>query len=254
MNSLYDRKFIAEIDIFTTSHAIFATSTLRAAPVDLRDLKTSCIWRKAAILAVARGQCTLAVYAFATNTAPGRRSRPAAVVRDNRTVTLTEAGEELRVFASKRCCSISNCATPSISKGRPLWRITYLLLGDRCLQPSSTILDRFRAEHPSVEIKLSTGERPMRWKRWSLAKRIWRLRVTGNLAGRSGVFDAGESGGGAIAPALPCPVRNQVSVEKPDCLQCRLSWPIRDRYAAALNCVPTQQNQQPDDLRHGWRA
>ena len=35
-------------------------------------------------------------------------------VRDNRTVTLTEAGEELR----KRCCSISSCATPSISKGR----------------------------------------------------------------------------------------------------------------------------------------
>lgn len=39
-------------------------------------------------------------------------------VRDNRTVTLTEAGEELRVSPSKRCCSISSCATPSISKGR----------------------------------------------------------------------------------------------------------------------------------------
>ena len=40
-------------------------------------------------------------------------------VRDNRTVTLTEAGEENCAFSpSKRCCNISNCATPSTSKGR----------------------------------------------------------------------------------------------------------------------------------------
>ncbi len=39
-------------------------------------------------------------------------------VRDNRTVTLTEAGEELRTFAQQTYCSISNCATPSTSRGR----------------------------------------------------------------------------------------------------------------------------------------
>ncbi len=175
-------------------------------------------------------------------------------VRDNRTVTLTEAGEELRVSPSKRCCSINSCATPSISKDVALWRITYLLLGDRCLQPSAPILDRFRAEHPSVEIKLTTVMRQMRWKRSSLAKRIWRLPETGDSARRSGVFDAGESGSMLIAPALPCPVRNQVSAEKPTGLQCRLSWPIRDQYVGALSVVSTQQNQQPDDLRHGRRA
>lgn len=40
----------------------------------------------------------------------------ALFVRDNRTVTLTEAGEELRVFAQQTLCNISSCATPSISK------------------------------------------------------------------------------------------------------------------------------------------
>ncbi len=96
--------------------------------------------------------------------------------------------------------------------------------------------------------------RRMQWKRWSLAKQIWRLRKTGNLARRGGIFHAGESGGVLIAPALPCPVRNQVSVDKQTGQRCRLSWPIRDRCVAALVVVPTQQNQQPNDLRHGWRA
>ncbi len=222
--------------------------------MDLRDLKTFCIWRKAAILAAARGQCTLARHALSADSAPGRRSRSAAVCGDNRTVTLTEAGEELRVFAQKRCCSINSCATPSISKDRRSWRITYLLLGDRCLQPSAADFDRFRAEHPSVEIKLTTGDAQMRWKRSSLAKRIWRLPGNRDSARRSGVFDAGESGSSADSPALPCPVRNQVSADKPDWSQCRLSWPIRDQYAGALSCGLTQQNQQPDDLRHGRRA
>ena len=39
-------------------------------------------------------------------------------VRDNRTVTLTEAGEELRTFAQQTYCSISSFATPSISRDR----------------------------------------------------------------------------------------------------------------------------------------
>ena len=37
-------------------------------------------------------------------------------VRDNRTVTLTEAGEELRILPSRRCCSTSSCGTLSISR------------------------------------------------------------------------------------------------------------------------------------------
>lgn len=40
-------------------------------------------------------------------------------VRDNRTVTLTEAGEELQCLPNRRFCSTSSCAIPSISRGRP---------------------------------------------------------------------------------------------------------------------------------------
>ena len=39
-----------------------------------------------------------------------------------------------------------------------------------------------------------------------------------------------------IAPALPCPVRNQVSVEKPDWSTVPFIMADQGRYAAALNC------------------
>lgn len=38
-------------------------------------------------------------------------------VRDNRTVTLTEAGKSCVLLRSRRCCSINSCATPSTSRG-----------------------------------------------------------------------------------------------------------------------------------------
>jgi hypothetical protein len=39
-------------------------------------------------------------------------------VRDNRTVTLTEAGKSCAFLPSRRCCSTSSCGTPSTSRGR----------------------------------------------------------------------------------------------------------------------------------------
>ena len=55
-----------------------------------------------------------------------------------------------------------------------------------------------------------------------------------------------------IAPALPCPVRNQVSVEKPDWSTVPFimadQGPVRRRDRAV---VPPSQNQQPINLRHG---
>jgi LysR family positive regulator for ilvC len=39
-----------------------------------------------------------------------------------------------------------------------------------------------------------------------------------------------------IAPALPCPVRNQVSVEKPDWSTVPFIMADQGRYAAALSC------------------
>ena len=58
-------------------------------------------------------------------------------VRDNRTVTLTEAGEELRVFAQQTLLQYQQLRHHRSARAVALWRITYLLLGDRCLQPSA---------------------------------------------------------------------------------------------------------------------
>lgn len=59
-------------------------------------------------------------------------------VRDNRTVTLTEAGEETARFRPANAVAVSAVA-PHHRPARTvaLWRITYLLLGDSCLQPSA---------------------------------------------------------------------------------------------------------------------
>ncbi len=175
LNSLYDRKFIAEIDIFTTSHCNFCNVNIKGCAIGLRDLKTFLHLAESRHFAAAR----------AMHVSPSTLSRQIQrteddlgqplFVRDNRTVTLTEAGEELRVFASKRCCSINSCATidqqgPSLSG--ELHIFCSVTAAYSHLPP---ILDRFRAEHPSVEIKLTTGDAADAMERSSLAKRIWRL-------------------------------------------------------------------------------
>jgi len=79
------------------------------------------------------------------------------------------------------------------------------------------ILDRFRAEHPSVEIKLTTGD---------AADAVERV-VTGEadlaIAGKPEALPGAVAFSMLenlavvlIAPALPCPVRSQISVPEPD--------------------------------------
>lgn len=97
-------------------------------------------------------------------------------VRDNRTVTLTEAGEELRVFAQQTLLQYQQLRHTIDQQGPSLSGELHIFCSvTAAYSHLPPILDRFRAEHPSVEIKLSAVMRPMRWKRWSLAKRIWRL-------------------------------------------------------------------------------
>ncbi|MGQ7789116.1 hypothetical protein ACULNC_01360 [Shigella flexneri] len=70
-------------------------------------------------MAAARGRCTLARPRLTADSAPGRRSGQPLFVRDNRTVTLTEAGEELRVFAQQTLLQYQQLRhTQSTSKGR----------------------------------------------------------------------------------------------------------------------------------------
>ncbi len=76
------------------------------------------------------------------------------------------------------------------------------------------ILDRFRAEHPSVEIKLTTGDAADAMEKVVTGEADLAIAGKPELCRRGGVFDVENLAVVLIAPALPCPVRNQVSVEK----------------------------------------
>ncbi len=125
--------------IYSQRHiAISATSTLRAAPLDLRDLKT--------FLHLAESR-HFGRSARAMHVSPSTLSRQIQrleedlgqplFVRDNRTVTLTEAGEELRVFAQQTLSVSATAPHHRSARAVALWRVTYFLLGDRRLQPST---------------------------------------------------------------------------------------------------------------------
>lgn len=83
----------------------------------------------------------------------------ALFLRDNRTVTLTEAGERLRQFAQQTLLQyqqlrhVMDLNGPSLSGELRLFCSVTAAYSH--LPP---ILDRFRAEHPQVEIKLDTGD------------------------------------------------------------------------------------------------
>lgn len=97
-------------------------------------------------------------------------------VRDNRTVTLTEAGEELRVFAQQTLLQYQQLRHTIDQQGPSLSGELHIFCSvTAAYSHLPPILDRFRAEHPSVEIKLTTGDAADAMEKWSREKRIWRL-------------------------------------------------------------------------------
>ncbi|STT83037.1 DNA-binding transcriptional regulator IlvY [Klebsiella pneumoniae] len=86
-------------------------------------------------------------------------------VRDNRTVTLTEAGEELRTFAQQTLLQVSAASSRhrfsrALRSPGELHIFCSVTAAYSHLPP---ILDRFRAAHPSVEIKLLDRRRRRRY-------------------------------------------------------------------------------------------
>ena len=128
-------------------------------------------------------------------------------VRDNRTVTLTEAGEELRTFAQQTLLQYQQLRHVIDQQGPSLSGELHIFCSvTAAYSHLPPILDRFRAAHPSVEIKLSTGDAA------DLAIAGKPETLPGSVA-----FSMLENLAVVlIAPALPCPVRNQVTVERPD--------------------------------------
>lgn len=100
-------------------------------------------------------------------------------VRDNRTVTLTEAGEELRVFAQQTLLQYQQLRHTIDQQGPSLSGELHIFCSvTAAYSHLPPILDRFRAEHPSVEIKLTTGDAADAMEKSSPARPIWQLPVS----------------------------------------------------------------------------
>ncbi|ENK7392139.1 HTH-type transcriptional activator IlvY, partial [Salmonella enterica] len=139
-------------------------------------------------------------------------------VRDNRTVTLTEAGEELRVFAQQTLLQYQQLRHTLDQQGPSLSGELHIFCSvTAAYSHLPPILDRFRAEHPSVEIKLTTGDAADAMEKVVTGEAD--LAIAGKpetLPGAVAFSMLENLAVVLIAPALPCPVRNQVSVDKPD--------------------------------------
>lgn len=139
-------------------------------------------------------------------------------LRDNRTVTLTEAGEQLRQFARQtllqyqQMCQHLNQHNPSLSGELKLFCSVTAAYSH--LPP---VLDRFRAAHPLVEIKLTTGDAA------DALTKVQSGAADLAIAGRPESLPAsiafhpqGLIPLVMIAPALPCTVRSQATEPQPD--------------------------------------
>lgn len=139
-------------------------------------------------------------------------------LRDNRTVQLTEAGKQLRSFAQHTLLQYQQLRHSFQQQGS-------ILQGELRLFCSVTaayshlppILDRFRAQHPSVEIKLTTGDAA------DAVDKVLSHEADLGIAGRPETLPAaveftgiGEIPLALIAPALPCAVHTQIATDHPD--------------------------------------
>ncbi len=131
-------------------------------------------------------------------------------VRDNRTVTLTEAGEELRTFAQQTLLQYQQLRHVIDQQGPSLSGELHIFCSvTAAYSHLPPILDRFRAAHPSVEIKLSTGDAADAMEKVVTGEADTRLPVSRRLCRVGGVFDAGEPRRGVNCPGPSCPVRNR---------------------------------------------
>ncbi len=138
-------------------------------------------------------------------------------VRDNRTVTLTEAGEELRTFAQQTLLQYQQLRHVIDQQGPSLSGELHIFCSvTAAYSHLPPILDRFRAAHPSVEIKLSTGDAADAMEKVVTGEADRRLPVSRRLCRVGGVFDAGEPRRGVNCPGPSLPGAQPVTVERPD--------------------------------------
>ena len=139
-------------------------------------------------------------------------------LRDNRTVTLTEAGEQLKQFAQHTLLQYQQMRHTIGQEGPSLTGELHLFCSvTAAYSHLPPILDRFRAEHPNVEIKLTTGDAA------DAVEKVDSDEADLAIAGKPETLPPGVAFSildnlsvALIAPALPCPVRAQVNQPNPD--------------------------------------
>lgn len=139
-------------------------------------------------------------------------------LRDNRTVQLTNAGEQLKVFAQQTLLQYQQLRHALSQHGTSLSGELRLFCSvTAAYSHLPPILDRFRAQHPLVEIKLTTGDAA------DAVDKVQSNEADLAIAGRPETLPTnlafsqiGEIPLMLIAPALPCVVRTQAFAAQPD--------------------------------------
>lgn len=142
-------------------------------------------------------------------------------LRDNRTVQLTDAGEQLKIFAQHTLLQYQQLRHALGQHGPSLSGELRLFCSvTAAYSHLPPILDRFRAQHPLVEIKLTTGDAA------DAVEKVQSNEADLGIAGRPETLPAsvdftpiGEIPLVLIAPALACAVRAQVSQPEPNWAQ-----------------------------------
>lgn len=138
--------------------------------------------------------------------------------RDNRTVQLTSAGEQLKNFAQQTLLHYQQLRSGLDQHGPTLSGELHLFCSvTAAYSHLPPILDRFRAQHPLVEIKLTTGDAA------DAVEKVQSTEADLAIAGRPESLPCsvdftqiGEIPMILISPSLPCAVRTQVSEPHPD--------------------------------------
>lgn len=139
-------------------------------------------------------------------------------LRDNRTVKLTDSGQQLKAFAQQTLLHYQQLRNSLAQEGDSLngeLRIFCSVTAAYSHLPA--VLDQFRALHPNVEIKLTTGDAADAVDK--IQSNDADLAIAGrpeNLPSTIDFRKIGEIPLVMITPALPCPVHTQMLEIKPD--------------------------------------
>lgn len=139
-------------------------------------------------------------------------------LRDNRTVELTQSGQQLKAFAQQTLLHYQQLRNALSQEDESLSGELRLFCSvTAAYSHLPTVLDRFRALHPSVEIKLTTGDAADAVEK--VQSNDADLAIAGrpeNLPASVEFHKIGEVPLVMIAPSLPCPVQSLMAVDKPD--------------------------------------